>query len=240
MPPEWDWDAWDRAVRRAAEHLDHAPPPPHDRQLSEDLAAFGATAPGDIEALRRACRAEPGVMPLKRYYAAEALSDTPALQGARIEALAFPLSEGSRFPAAHPWVFEQLPDIDGPCIVARWRFRHPGKPGTLDVTWDGRRPVATPKPGAGGTPAEAHRLMALWTPETAEDLPARRRWAVLADVTVDMMITRFLEFEEHDRRRPSQDKLAKSYAVARSALIRWLGDQELTWPKFLAKVPTRS
>jgi len=230
-----EWEEWDRAIQRVAGQ-DHdpasgrvRPDPSRDHQLSEDWAAFGATAPDDIEALRRACRAAPGVMPLKRYYAAEALSDAPEWQGVRIEAFAFPLvSDSSVIPHRHPWVFEQLPDIDGPCIVARWRFRHPGKPGTLDVTWEGRLPVAIPKPGVGGTAMDAHRLMALWTPETAEALPDRQRWAVLAAVTVDMMIARFLEIKDRDGRRPSQEALAASYSIARSALIRWLKHQKLT------------
>ena len=68
----------------------------------------------------------------------------------------------------------------------------------------------------------------------------RRRWAVLAEVTVDMMVTHFLELEGRYHRRPTQDSLAASYGVARSALTRWLEDQPLTWSQFLARVPPRA
>jgi hypothetical protein len=140
-------------------------------------------------------------MPLKRYYPGTELSDAPEWRDARVEITAFPLSEGSHVPIAHPWMYEQFPDIDGACIVARWRLRHPGRPGVLDVTWDGsrrreerfRRAVVIH--GVGALPADAARLWQLWTTTTESTLlPKRARRPRSSHITQAVRATRhFLE-----------------------------------------------
>jgi len=120
---------------------------------------------------------------MRRYYPGEVLSDASEWQGAHVEITAFPLSEGSRIPIAYPWVYEQFPDIDGPCIVARWRCRYPGRPGILEVAWDGRRRFGTRARrsvhflGAEGSATDAARLMALWVATTEATLRPRARTA---------------------------------------------------------------
>ena len=198
------------------------PEPSRDRQLSEDLAAFGALGADDIAALRRTCRAEPNVTALKRHYAGDALSDAAEWRDARVEIIAFPLSEGSRIPAGHPWAFEQFPDIDGPCIVARWRCRYPGRPGVLEVTWDGRRRPGTRTRrsvhflGAEGSGADAARLMTLWiaTTEAALRPHTRRRDR---DFELEQAVRAAVALMGQSFHQPTREEVWE--AVARSEMV---------------------
>lgn len=181
-------------------------PPSLAALVAEDRRVFGRTAPADFDALRRACQQGPDVMPLKRYYDGEALSTAPEWRGTRVEIIAFPLTpdnragnETLRVPLGHPWAYWEFPNIDGPCIVARWCHRYPGRPGVLEVAWDGRRLFATQTRrsvhflGGDGSIADAARLMNLWIATTEAALRPRTRrrdrdldlaQAVLAAVTL--------------------------------------------------------
>ena len=137
-------------------------------RLKQDQDAFGPISE-DHAALRRACHAAPDAEMLGRYYPGETLSTAPEWQDARVEITAFRLSEGSRIPIVWPWVYEQFPNIDGPCIIARWRLRYPGKPGVLRMTWDSRRRREerfrrdVVVRGLGVTPDDVAQLWRLWT-----------------------------------------------------------------------------
>jgi len=137
-------------------------------QVAEDRRAFSHVMPADLEALRRTCGQPPNAMPLTRYYAGEEISDAPAWRGLRVEIIGFQLTPNvSTVPVFHPWVYDELPQINGPCIIARWLSRHPDRPGVLEVAWDGRqRPSMRLKRSihflGSGAVEDAARLLALW------------------------------------------------------------------------------
>jgi hypothetical protein len=212
-------------------HVPGAIPDPRAALEREDQRVFGRTAPPDFDALRRACQQAPDVMPLKRYYDGEALSDAPEWRGARVEIIGFPLAphdrggnESIRVPVGHPWVFWELPNIDGPCIVARWCCRHPRRPGVLEVAWDGRRFFATQVRRSvhfleeEGVGADAARLMNLWTAasEAAVRLHTRRRDR---DFDLEQAVRAAVALMEPRAHQPTEKDIWE--AVAEQEVVHW-------------------
>lgn len=157
-------------------YIPGALPSPQAALVAEDRRVFGRTAPADLDALRQACQQPPGEEPLRLFYDGADLSDAPQWEGLRVELFAFQLTatgalnggESVRVPAGHPWFYWEFPSVDGPCIIARWCHRYPGRPGVLEVGWDARQWLATPVRRSvhflgAGTAEDAARLLALWT-----------------------------------------------------------------------------
>lgn len=156
-------------------YIPGALPSPRAALVAEDRRVFGRTAPAHLDVLRAACQRPPDEEPLRLFYDGADLSDAPEWAGLRVEIFAFQLTatvsanggESLRVPAGHPWVYWEFPGIDGPCIVARWCHRYPGRPGVLEVGWDARHWFATPVRRSvhflgAGTAEDATRLLALW------------------------------------------------------------------------------
>jgi hypothetical protein len=146
------------------------------RRLIEDQAAFrdGSPTAAAVERLSLRGLTPPAGRVLQLRYLPGELFDLMPWDGHRVEVLTVPLGPGSRIPASHPWEFDQFPEIEGPCLIVRWRIRDISKPGLLEVTWDRRGPgrIARRIGEVGGavTASRAGRLWALW--------PSRRRTAI--------------------------------------------------------------
>jgi hypothetical protein len=152
-----------------------------DRQSIEDQATFRDDSPvaRAIEReLLRGLAPPPGHLPQRRYLPGE-LFDLMPWSGHRVEVLAVPLVTGSRIPASHPWAFDRFPDIEGPCLIARWKIGQPPQAGFLEVTWHRRRHIRRLIDSSGTlTPIRAFGLWSLWGHGVQAPVPkgARPRW----------------------------------------------------------------
>jgi hypothetical protein len=227
------------------------PGPPLSPQAAlerEDQRVFNTIAPADIETLRHVSQATLDIIPEKRWYSGEEISDEPSWKDVRVEVIAFPwprsLIDGAEMvPLAHPWIFEEFPRINDHCLIARWLLRHPGRPGVLEVTWGGflfdRTRIRRSVHFLGeGTPDDAARLMNLWVTDRPRIRPRRRRleesqtspWRYHAEAAIEMMRTEAgltirdaaarLNLPAYDDARPDRDGRAERSAERK--LKRWI------------------
>jgi hypothetical protein len=218
------------------------------RQLIEDQAAFRDDSPAAaVERLSlRGLEPPAGRLPMLRYLPGE-LFDLMPWGGHRVEVLAVPLEPGSPIPASHPWEFDQFPEIEGPCLIVRWRIRDTSKPGLLEVTWDrrGRGRIARRIGEVGGavTASHARRLWALWPsrrrtaiPKGARKAGGRTRgWRGGLRLAGEDLIGWYREASEYyanDGRVPSLRDLAQRLQVKHhdTAKKRWVEKTGLPWP----------
>ena len=142
-------------------------------RLDQDEAALPRDPLHNLDAIRRRHSVHQDALPQRRRYPGEAF-DILRWRTCRIEVLTFTLGEeGSGADTSfellgHPWQYEQFPGMGGGCVVIRWRFYHPGKPGYLEVTWEEhrsrgerlKRSLITYSPRA--STKDAARLLGLW------------------------------------------------------------------------------
>ena len=213
---------------------------------TEDDNAFGTDRPSNLEEIRR-----------QHHIPAEAYATWIRVPGetfdepqwhvdhVRIQMFTLPVEPGVSFiPLRFPWAFAPLPVINRPGIVARWRLRHVGKPGVLDMMWDyGRKDLEW---RTRGLPPEAkadqdHLIALLYT----RPITLRRRrclqesptspWRHFAERGVEMLHAdstlsvrgaavrlRMVDYERPRRRgaRPRTEGDAERAAERR--LLRWI------------------
>ena len=150
-------------------------------RLDQDEAALPRDPLHNLDAIRRRHSVHQDAPPQRRRYPGEAF-DILRWRTCRIEVLTFTLGEeGSGADTSfellgHPWQYEQFPGMGGRCVVIRWRFYHPGKPGYLEATWEEhrrrgerlKRSFITYSPRA--STKDAARLLGLW-PQGPQDTP---------------------------------------------------------------------
>jgi hypothetical protein len=145
-------------------------------RFREDGQAFGVSLAAD-RALRRAYGVPDHIFNVRRFYSGEALFSLPQHHDARVEIFAFQLP-ATPGPVLWPWTYDEFPGIGGPCVIARWRFRIPGRPGVLEVTWDRRRTRderfsrSLIIDGLGVSPEHVLALWRLYIPKAEEDAAA--------------------------------------------------------------------
>jgi hypothetical protein len=201
----------------------------------QDREAFD-TGQDDIGVLRRAFGVPGHIETLKRCYPGETLFSTPAQRDARVEVVAFRLPDNPG-PVVSPWAYEEFPGIAGPCLVARWRFRLPGKPGFLDVTWDRhrkgndrfRRSVIIDglgKDGLGVAPEHVVDLWNLYPPKAEDGLRAKiseevqRRQAAIDNMHYQLGHANHVLREHYARKDPGRKKVTRKELYGQTGMNR--------------------
>jgi hypothetical protein len=108
---------------------------------TDDMRAFGTGRPANLEEIKRRHRIPAGARASIIHVPGE-MFDVPRRwrkNYVRVQMFTLPCEPGvSPIPLGFRWAYDPLPRIDRPGIVARWRLRHVGKPGILEMTWDYR------------------------------------------------------------------------------------------------------
>jgi hypothetical protein len=201
-----------------------------DHRREEDQATFRDDSPGARAAERellRGLKPPPG-RSFQLLALPGELFDLMPWQGHRVEVLAVPLADDSRYPDLHPWVFDRFPKIKGPCIVVRWRIGQPPRPGFLEVTWSRLPP---PRPirhlvDASGTldTTRVSGLWDLWTHDVQAPVPKRGRlrledepwphWREQADTAINLRAHGY-SWPDIRRRNPTPTRTLQTWVTRR-------------------------